>query len=77
MSEISCQNNGLVFQTSKRQAALDNGQRQFPALPGTARVSFLSMDAKREAQIQQQIEKLKQELVALGDLWPGSLSTTG
>jgi hypothetical protein len=32
------------------------------------------MDAKREAQIQQQIEKLKQELVALGDLRPGSLS---
>jgi hypothetical protein len=34
----------------------------------------LSMDAKREAQIQQQIEKLKRDLVALGQLRPGSLS---
>jgi hypothetical protein len=33
------------------------------------------MDGKREAQIQQQIEKLKRDLVALGDLRPGSLST--
>ena len=32
------------------------------------------MDAKREAQIQQQIEKLKRDLVALGQLRPGSLS---
>ena len=34
----------------------------------------MSMDAKREAQIQQQIEKLKRDLVALGQLRPGSLS---
>ena len=32
------------------------------------------MDAKRESQIQQQIEKLKRDLVALGQLRPGSLS---
>jgi hypothetical protein len=33
------------------------------------------MDGKREAQIQQKIEKLKRDLVALGELRPGSLST--
>ena len=38
-------------------------------------VFFLSMDAKREDQIERQIEKLKRQLAALGDLRPGSLST--
>ena len=33
------------------------------------------MDAKREAQIERQIEKVKRNLAALGDLRPGSLST--
>jgi hypothetical protein len=33
------------------------------------------MDAKREVQIERQIEKLKRQLAALGDLRPGSLST--
>jgi len=33
------------------------------------------MDDKREAQIQRKIEKLKRNLVALGELRPGSLST--
>src|ERR1035438_10650458 len=33
------------------------------------------MDAKQEAQIERQIEKLKRDLAALGDLRPGSLST--
>ena len=35
----------------------------------------MSMDAKREAQIERQIEKVKSQLAALGDLRPGSLST--
>src|SRR5580692_5185295 len=38
-------------------------------------VFFLSMDAKREVQIERQIEKVKRQLAALGDLRPGSLST--
>jgi hypothetical protein len=33
------------------------------------------MDAKREAEIERQIEKVKRDLAALGDLRPGSLST--
>lgn len=33
------------------------------------------MENKREAVIERQIEKLKRDLVALGDLRPGSLST--
>jgi hypothetical protein len=33
------------------------------------------MDTKREAQIERQIEKVKRDLTALGDLRPGSLST--
>ena len=33
------------------------------------------MDAKQEAQIRRQIEKVKRNLAALGDLRPGSLST--
>src|ERR1022692_3375931 len=33
------------------------------------------MDAKQEAQIERQIEKVKRDLAALGDLRPGSLST--
>ena len=33
------------------------------------------MDAKREAEIERQIEKVKRELSALGELRPGSLST--
>lgn len=32
------------------------------------------MDKKREAQLERQIEKVKRDLVALGDLRPGSLS---
>ncbi len=32
------------------------------------------MDAKREAEIERQIEKVKRELFALGELRPGSLS---
>jgi hypothetical protein len=35
----------------------------------------LSMDTRREATLQRQIEKTKGELAALGDLRPGSLST--
>ena len=35
----------------------------------------MSMDDKPEAQIQRKIEKLKRNLVALGELRPGSLST--
>src|ERR1022692_3696767 len=33
------------------------------------------MDAKQEAQIERQIEKVKRDLAALGDMRPGSLST--
>ena len=33
------------------------------------------MDTRREATLERQIEKAKRELVALGDLRPGSLST--
>lgn len=33
------------------------------------------MDARREATLERQIEKVKCDLVALGDLRPGSLST--
>lgn len=33
------------------------------------------MIAKKEARIERQIEKIKRDLVALGDLRPGSLST--
>jgi hypothetical protein len=33
------------------------------------------MENKREAAIERQIEKIKRDLVALGDLRPGSLST--
>jgi hypothetical protein len=33
------------------------------------------MDTRREAQIQRQIEKVKRDLAAIGDLRPGSLST--
>jgi hypothetical protein len=33
------------------------------------------MDAKREAEIERQIEKVKGEISALGELRPGSLST--
>jgi hypothetical protein len=33
------------------------------------------MDDKREAEIERQIEKVKRDLAALGDLRPGSLST--
>jgi hypothetical protein len=33
------------------------------------------MDTRREATLQRQIEKIKGELAALGDLRPGSLST--
>jgi len=38
-------------------------------------VSFLSMGAKLEVQIERQIERVKRDMVALGDLRPGSLST--
>src|SRR5664279_4538968 len=34
-----------------------------------------SMDAKQEAKLERQIEKVKRDLAALGDLRPGSLST--
>jgi hypothetical protein len=33
------------------------------------------MDARRETTLERQIEKVKRDLVALGDLRPGSLST--
>jgi hypothetical protein len=33
------------------------------------------MDTRREAQIKRQIEKVKRDLAAIGDLRPGSLST--
>ena len=33
------------------------------------------MDKKRETQLERQIEKVKRDLAALGDLRPGSLST--
>lgn len=33
------------------------------------------MDSRREAALQRQIEKVKRDLAALGDLRPGSLST--
>jgi hypothetical protein len=33
------------------------------------------MDTRREATLQRQIEKVKRDLGALGDLRPGSLST--
>jgi hypothetical protein len=33
------------------------------------------MDTRREATLERQIEKVKRDLVALGDLRPGSLST--
>jgi len=33
------------------------------------------MDAKQEAKLERQIEKVKRDLAALGDLRPGSLST--
>jgi len=34
-----------------------------------------AMDSRREATLQRQIEKIKRDLAALGDLRPGSLST--
>src|ERR1035441_1152025 len=34
-----------------------------------------TMDTKRESEIERQIEKVKRELSALGELRPGSLST--
>lgn len=37
--------------------------------------TILEMDTRREATLQRQIEKVKRELAALGDLRPGSLST--
>ena len=37
--------------------------------------NFFAMDTRREATLQRQIEKVKRDLVALGDLRPGSLST--
>ena len=36
---------------------------------------FFAMDTRREATLQRQIAKIKCDLVALGDLRPGSLST--
>src|SRR5450756_729172 len=36
---------------------------------------LLVMDTRREATLERQIEKVKRDLVALGDLRPGSLST--
>lgn len=36
---------------------------------------ILTMDTRREATLQRQIEKVKRDLAALGDLRPGSLST--
>jgi len=35
----------------------------------------LQTDTKRQAQLERQIEKVKRDLAALGDLRPGSLST--
>ena len=37
--------------------------------------AILKMDTRREATLQRQIEKVKRDLAALGDLRPGSLST--
>jgi hypothetical protein len=37
--------------------------------------AILNMDTRREATLQRQIEKVKCDLAALGDLRPGSLST--
>ncbi len=37
--------------------------------------AILKMDIRREATLQRQIEKVKRDLAALGDLRPGSLST--
>ena len=37
--------------------------------------TILEMDTRREATLQRQIEKVKRDLAALGDLRPGSLST--
>lgn len=36
---------------------------------------IFAMDTRREATLQRQIEKIKRDLAALGDLRPGSLST--
>ena len=36
---------------------------------------FLPMDTRLEATLQRQIDKLKRDLIALGDMRPGSLST--
>jgi hypothetical protein len=40
-----------------------------------SKCEFLAMDTRREATLERQIEKVKRDLVALGDLRPGSLST--
>ena len=37
--------------------------------------ALLNMDTRREATLQRQIDKVKRDLAALGDLRPGSLST--
>jgi len=43
-------------------------------LSDTAEVYFSPMDAKKESEIERQIEKLKRDLAGLGQLRPGSLS---
>ena len=35
---------------------------------------FLPMDTRLEATLQRQVDKLKRDLIALGDMRPGSLS---
>ena len=40
-----------------------------------SKCEFLAMDTRREATLERQIDKVKRDLVALGDLRPGSLST--
>jgi hypothetical protein len=40
-----------------------------------SKCEFLAMDTRREATLERQIGKVKRDLVALGDLRPGSLST--
>ena len=42
---------------------------------GINKMEFFVMDTRREATLQRQIDKVKRDLAALGDMRPGSLST--
>lgn len=52
------------------------GYRQKNAILSISKTTpIYAMDTRREATLQRQVEKIKRDLAALGDLRPGSLST--